>query len=345
MNYNVKQYQIYLFFLCAFTIFSCKQDKRPDVSKINLTIKVQRFEQDLYQGRNKNPQETDRLLAKKYGAFYADFITQMVGNPNLTGVEVLESLYKGNAYHDLNREVDSIYPKLNQIEDKLTQTFKYIKYYYPKAQIPRFISFLSGFAYQIPIGENYMGIGLDMFLGKNSKFYPALLKSIPKYQSNRFEPAYIVPRITEEYAKEDLFKSNDEDQALLSQMIYHGKILYFMDQVLPENVSDTTKIGYTGRQLAWCKQFEGNIWGVLLENDLLYNSDFRKIQVYLTDGPFTPGLGDKGESAPKLGVWIGWQIVKKYMIENPEVTLQQLMLDQDAQKILTKSKYKPKLKE
>lgn len=345
MNYNVKQYQIYLFFLCTLIIFSCTRNKRPDISNLNVVVKIQRFEQDLYQGRNKSPQETNNLLAKKYGAFYRDFITQMVGNPNLTGVEVLESLYKGNAYSDLNHEVDSIYPKLSQIEDELTQTFKYIKYYYPNAQIPNFISFLSGFAYQIPIGENYIGIGLDMFLGKDSKFYPALVESIPKYQSSRFEPAYIVPRLTEEFAKEELFKPNDEDQTLLSQMIYNGKILYFIDQVLPENLNDTVKIGYTGRQLAWCKNFEGNIWGVFLENDLLYKTDFRKIQVYLTDGPFTPGLGDKGDSAPKLGVWIGWQIVKKYMAENPDVTLQQLMTDADAQKILTKSKYKPRIKE
>ena len=345
MNYNVKQHRICLIFLFAITIFSCRQDKRPDISRINVAIKIQRFEQDLYQRRNNNHKETNDLLVKKYGSFYHDFIGQMVGNPNLTGVEVLENLYKGKAYADLNHEVDSVYPKLNKIEDELSQTFRYIKYYYPKVQIPRFISFLSGFAYQIPIGENYMGIGLDMFLGKDSKFYPALVKSIPKYQSTRFEPTYIVPRLTEEFAKEALFKPKDEDQTLLSQMIYNGKILYFMDQVLPENTNDTLKIGYTGRQLAWCKNFEGNIWGVFLEKNLLYQTDFRKIQVYLTDGPFTPGLGDKGESAPKLGIWIGWQMVKKYMLENPDVTLQQLMADADAQKILTKSKYKPKIKE
>ena len=345
MKYNVKQHQIYLIFLYAFTVFSCNQDKKPDTSRINVAIKIQRFEQDLYKERAKNPKETNDLLVKKYGSFYRDFISQMVGNPNLSGVEVLENLYKGKAYVDLHHEVDSVYPKLNKIEDELNQTFKYIKYYYPKVQIPRFISFLSGFAYQIPIGENYMGIGLDMFLGKDSKFYPALIKSIPKYQFTRFEPNYIVPRLTEEFVKEALFKPNDEDQTLLSQMIYSGKILYFMDQVLQGNVNDTVKIGYSGRQLAWCKNFEGNIWGLFLENDLLYQTDFRKIQVYLTDGPFTPGLGDKSDSAPKLGIWIGWQMVKKYMIENPDVTLQQLMADTDAQKILTKSKYKPKIKE
>ena len=179
MNYNVKKYQIYLFFICAFTIFSCNQNKRPDVSHINTAIKIQRFDHDLYQGKTKSPQETNQFLAKKYNTFYDDFIVQMVGNSTTTGVEVLENLYKGKAYADLNHEVDSVFPDLNKTEKELNETFKYIKYYYPKVKIPRFISFLSGFAYQIPIGENYMGIGLDMFLGKDSKFYPALVKSIP----------------------------------------------------------------------------------------------------------------------------------------------------------------------
>ncbi len=240
------------------------------------------------------------------------------------------------------KEVDSVYPNLSAIEQDLNTTFKYIKYYYPKAKVPRFISFISGFAYQIPIGDDYIGIGLDMFLGKGSQFYNAIVASSPKYQSIRFEPAYILPRVTEVYAREELFLPNDNDQTFLSKMIYNGKILYFMDQVLPETKNDTLKIGYTNKQLTWAKQYEGNIWGLFLENELLYQTDYQKLQTYLTDGPFTPGVGEKGFSAPKLGVFIGWQIVKKYMAENKDVTLQQLMAETDAQKILTKSKYKPK---
>jgi hypothetical protein len=56
----------------------------------------------------------------------------------------------------------------------------------------------------------------------------------------------------------------------------------------------------------------------------------------------TPGLGEKNESAPKLGVWVGWQMVKRYMQENKGISLQQLMAEKDPQKILNMSKYKPK---
>lgn len=327
----------------ASTIFlACNKSNKPDVSHIKVDIKIQRFEQDLYRGKDKNVSITDSLLAKKYGAFYGDFIHRMVGNPSLNGPEVLSILYKDQAYTDLNKEVDSVFPTLKTVENDLSESFKYIKYYYPKAKIPHFISLLSGFAYQITTADDYTGIGLDMFLGRNSKFYGAIVQSVPMYQSRRFEPQYIVPRVTEVYAREELFPERDEDQTLLSKMIYNGKILYFMDQILPETVDDTVKIGYTSKQMAWCYQFEGNIWGYFLENNYLYESDYQKIQVYLSDGPFTPQLGEKRSSAPKLGIWMGWQIVRRYMAENSKVTLQQLMADTDAQKILSLSKYKPK---
>ena len=47
-------------------------------------------------------------------------------------------------------------------------------------------------------------------------------------------------------------------------------------------------------------------------------------------------------SPGKVGAWLGWQIVKAYMKENPNTTLKELIAIKDGQKILTGSKYKPK---
>ncbi|WP_293743241.1 gliding motility lipoprotein GldB [uncultured Pedobacter sp.] len=341
MMYNVKHWQIYLIFLFAIIFISCKHSNRPDVSNIEVNIKIERFDQELFKGKNKNVLEVNNQLASKYGVFYDDFIHRILDS-KFSNTESLTNLYHDQAYTDLSKEVDSVFPDLKVQEDGLNQTFKYIKYYYPKAKIPKFISFASGFAYQMPVGDNYLGIGLDMFLGKDSKFYRAIVQSVPLYLSRRFTPEYIVPRVAETYAHEELFAEPDDNRTLLSKMIFQGKILYFLDQVLPENVGDSTKIGYTQQQLDWAQNFEGDIWAYFLENNYLFETDYQKIQVFLSEGPFTPGLGENRESAPKLGVWIGWQIVRKYMSTHPDVTLQQLMGDNDVQKILNQSKYKPK---
>lgn len=344
MRYNVKLKQIYLIFLFALAFISCKQSNRPDVSNINLEVKIERFDKELFSLKAKDPVQTNNFLLNKYGFFYDDYIHKMIGSPEYSNEEVLATLFKDQAYTDLTKEVDSVYPNLKAQEEALTETFKYIKYYYPRAKLPRLISFVSGFAYQMPVGDNYLGIGLDMFLGKDSKFYKAIVQSVPLYLSRRFTPEYIVPRVAETYAHEELFREPDENRTLLSKMVFQGKILYFLDQVLPENIADSTKIGYSSAQLEWAKNFEGDIWAYFLENNYLFETDYQKIQVFLSEGPFTPGLGEDRNSAPKLGVWAGWQIVRKYMEENPKVTLQQLMADNDAQKILNQSRYKPRQK-
>ncbi len=342
MNRTVKFSQIYLFFAALLILFSCKQNNRPDVEDIKLNISIERFDRDVVAGRGQAALQTDQLLGRKYGYFYQDYVSRIVGNGAYSGPEILDILYKDDAFKDLNHDADSVFKNMTGIEKELTTSFKYIKHYYPQIRVPRFIAFVSGFEVQTPIGDGYMGVGLDMFLGRDSRFYPAIVRSVPLYISRRFTPEYIVPRLAETFAREELFPERDEDRTLLSKMIQNGKILYFMDQVLDEKVADSVKIGYTDKQLRWCQTYEGNIWGYFMDQELLFKTDYQKIQVYLSEGPFTPGLGEKNESAPKLGVWTGWQIVRKYMAEHPDVTLQELMADTDAEGILRASKYKPR---
>ncbi|RZL15033.1 MAG: gliding motility lipoprotein GldB [Pedobacter sp.] len=341
MIYKFKLRQSYLFFLAAAIFFSCKQGSKPDVSKIDLEIKIERFDQDLYAGKNKPLIGTTSLLQKKYGIFYYDYINKVVGNGEIQGNEMLNLLYNDKAYSDLTKETDSVFNTLSVFEKELTQSFKYIRHYYPKVRIPRFIAYVSGFSYQNIMGEDYLGIGLDMFLGKNSKFYGAIVDSAPRYVSRRFSPEYVVPRTVETFVREELFPEPDGTRSLLAKMIHNGKILYYMDQVLDESIADSIKIGYTDRQLRWCETYKKEIWGYFLENNLLYETNLNKIQVFLGDGPFTPGVGVEKESAPKLGIWTGWQIVRSYMKNNPGTTLQSLMEETDPQVILNKARYKP----
>jgi hypothetical protein len=182
-----------------------------------------------------------------------------------------------------------------------------------------------------------------MFLGNQSKFYPALVESVPRYISRRFTPENITPRVIEVITREELFPELDADKSLLSKMIYNGKLLYFMKNILPET-PDSTIIGYSASQMKWAEEFESDSWAYFLEYNLLFDTDYFKIQKYLAEAPFTPGLGTQNDSAPKLGLFLGWQIVKKYMENQPDITLQALMLEKDPQKILNLAKYRPSLK-
>ncbi|WDF76921.1 gliding motility lipoprotein GldB [Mucilaginibacter sp. KACC 22773] len=339
-----KAKQIYLIFFIGMILSACRGNKKVDVSNIDLEVKIERFDQDFDAMRTHPMAQQAIHLHNKYKVFYQDFIERIlpVGSIRDTAYfKTLRNVFANKAYNDLRHDVEATYPKLDKQEAELTDAFKHIKYYYPQKRIPKVYSYFSGFQAQTSIGDGYFAIGLDLFLGANSRFYPSITSAFPHYLSRHFTPENITPRVVEGIAREDMFPESDDDKSLLTKMIYNGKIMYFMDKILPD-AGDTLKISYTRDQLKWCTDFEPKIWAYFLEENLLYETDYPKIQKYLTEAPFTPGLGERNESAPKLAVWTGWQIVRAYMDKHPEVTLQQLMANKDAQKILNESKYRPK---
>jgi gliding motility-associated lipoprotein GldB len=345
MSFNsLKATQIYLIFLTSLLFTACGRSKKVDVSNIDINVKIERFDHDFDAMRTKPMLVQADYLKKKYGIFYRDYIERIMQAGSLRDTayfKTLRDVFNAQSYTDLKHEVDSIFPNLDKQNEEITDAFRHIKYYFPQKNLPKVYAYFSGFQAQTSIGDGYFAIGLDLFLGANSKFYPALTDAFPHYISRRFTPENITPRVVEGIAREDMFPENDLDKSLLSKMIYNGKILYFMDNMLP-SVPDSTKIGYTPKQIKWCDDFKSQVWGYFLEENLLYETDYEKIQKYLGEAPFTPGLGEKNDAAPKLAIWTGWQIVRQYMDKNPNVTLPQLMADRDAQKILNGSKYRPK---
>nr|WP_228085135.1 gliding motility lipoprotein GldB [Mucilaginibacter sp. JRF] len=338
-----KAKQIYLIFSIILLFCACGDSKKVDVSNIDLNVTIERFDQDFDKMAVKPMPQQAAYLQKKYGSFYQDYVERVLQAGSVADTAyfgTLKQVFAGKAYQDLKHEVDSVYPTMDMQEAELTDAFRHIKYYFPQFKPMKVYAYFSGFQAQTSIGDGYVAIGLDMFLGAKSKFYPALVQSYPHYLSRRFTPDNITPRVVEAVVREDMFPENKADKSLLARMVYNGKIMYLMDQVLP-NVPDSTKIGYTTKQLEWCNTFKKDIWAYFLDENLLYNADYLQIQKYLTEAPFTPGLGEKNESAPKLAVWTGWQIVRKYMEKHPDTTLPQLMAERNAQKILNESKYRP----
>jgi hypothetical protein len=80
-----------------------------------------------------------------------------------------------------------------------------------------------------------------------------------------------------------------------------------------------------------------------VKNKDLYTTDMFVINKYLDDGPFTNAKGIPQDSPPRLGEWIGWQIVRKYAGQLELKDMHLLFENTNAQEFLTKSEYKPKM--
>ena len=108
--------------------------------------------------------------------------------------------------------------------------------------------------------------------------------------------------------------------------------------MLPQQ-HDTLKTGFSLSQLEWCRRNEIMMWTYLVENKLLFSTDMRTIGRFINAGPFTRDFSR--ESPSRAAVWLGWQIVRSYMNRNRDVTLEELMLDNDYQGLLNLARYRP----
>ena len=84
---------------------------------------------------------------------------------------------------------------------------------------------------------------------------------------------------------------------------------------------------------------EAHVWAAIISNRMLFTTDGKLIRSFMADGPFT---AEFSKDAPaRLGEWLGWQIVRKYFENQPNLSLQDVMTEKDPQKILNISGYKP----
>ena len=309
-----------------------KQRLQVDVSKINLPlVQVHRYDLDLFRVNNAQLQQGLEELKPAYRFFLG---TNLSDPDKLTDMKAYLENPRNIGFH---AAVAGQYKDIHWLETELTDAFKHYLYYYPGLKIPRVYAYISGGDYDYPVqfADSVLLIGLDNYLGKDFKPYET--DGIPFYRIIRMNSDNILPdcmKVLSNVTNPVQLPGNN----LLEQMIEAGKRLYFVDAMIPEK-EDRFKIGYTLVQQDWIIKNEAHVWAAIIENRMLYTTDGKLIRAFMADGPFTAEFSK--ESPPRMGEWLGWQIVRKYMENQPAVTLQEMMNEKDAQKILSMSEYKP----
>ncbi len=321
---------------------ACGGNKAPNIEAFKRDLHPVRYDQLLFQLDTNNTLVGFTQLQKDHLYFTELFTENLTGWGKVTDTSKLLAksarhfiTYKD--YTELYKTVQKKYPDTKKHDKELTDLFAYIKYYFPKYTVPKLYYFISGLNYFSAVTyDTIVGVGLDMHLGKDYEFYPAV--QLPKYQIERCTPEYIAPDMAMS-VYESMFTQDPNNKDLLTLMIERGSAYYYMDKVLP-NTEDYLKIGYTKPQLEWCAENQAIIYNYLLSNKLIYEKNLQKIIKYVSDGPNTQGL--PMECPGNAASYVGWQIVRQYMEKNPKITLTELCSRKiPAQTILEGSGYKP----
>lgn len=313
-----------------------------DTSKVNLEpITFKRLDKDVFALTPENCQQKMMEYQKKYSTFYTRYVSSIVNNGGQ-----IDSLYSQTLLRFVNnQDIKHAYDDLtkiytdNDVEligDYMTEAVKRFKVFFPKRKTPKqFVTFMSGFQFNVVYVDSTLGIGLDMYLGTNNVFYNMM--QLPKFRTRTMNKEHVLSDAIRGWVITE-FDNADPVNNLLNHMIFYGKIFYVCDALLP-NVQDSIKMGYTTAQMQYLDKYEKNVWGFFAKDNKLYDNDMKLVSEFTSDGPFTRAISK--ECPPRVAMWLGRQIVKSYMGHNEDVTLEDLMNEKDAQKILSKSKYKP----
>jgi hypothetical protein len=321
----------------------CKHNQLDvDISKVALDpIVFKRLDKDVFLLTAENCQLKMGEFEKKYSTFYMRYISSIVNNGGKT-----DSLYSQTLLRFItNKDIQTAYNDLNKtysdndielIGDEMTEAVKRFKVFFPKRKTPKqFVTFMSGFQYNVVYVDSTLGVGLDMYLGSKSPFYSMM--QLPNFRTRTMNKEHVLSDAVRGWVITE-FDNADPVNNLLNHMIFYGKLFYVCDGLLP-NVQDSIKIGYTTAQMSYLDKYEKNVWGFFAKDNKLYDNDLKLVSEFTSDGPFTRAISK--ECPPRVAMWLGQQIVKSYMEHNSDVTLEDLMNEKDAQKILSKSKYKP----
>ena len=315
--------------------------KEKEINKSEVKVTILRFEQEWFAINPANlPNELKKLRAKypmQYDAYY-NYVMEFPKYGN--SEKQLEIIHDFLTKKDMQGLYDTVmvkYPGLGFLEDELQTAFANYISYFPEKPVPQVMTCITEFAGfpAFTVGDSLLGICIDDHLGPKYKFYTAT-GFFYDYQLYALDKKFMAVHAVKVLATNNILPP-DARSSLLDKILVYGKMLYFMQSLLPDRPPQDM-MEYTDAQWKWCKDNQKQIWAYFLENKLLYDTRPEQMK-YLEEGPYTYGMPK--ESPGRVGAWLGWQIVQAYMKQNPNTTLKQLLAINDSQKILEGSNYRP----
>lgn len=334
----------YILFICFFfvslsSLHSCTGGNTSQaVSAQDKTdiIAIQRFDKDLYGYLQSKSEEYKDNLKSQYPDFLKAFGTVTINNSvpdSAAYFETLEQYFSNPVLSQIYKDALNTFDDTECYQTQLSDANELIRKYLPGKELPALCMHVSGFKSNTIVLNDIISISIDKYLGKD---YAGYQQFFEEYQLVQMQSHMIVRDYLKAWIIGEIPTGNKR-RDLLSEMIYQGKILYALQQLLPQ-WDKADLIGYTQEQMDWTNENEKKIWKTTVEKNKLFSTDHMTIIKYTDDAPYTATVSD--ESPGRLGAWIGWQIVKKYA-ENSKEDLLTILNETDNQAILKASKYNP----
>lgn len=307
--------------------------KIDEVEEAAVSARIVRLDREL--AAMKTPQDLAAIY-QKYPTFFSQYLGAGNRKPTQEDYNRLYQLFSNPELLKFYQDIDKYFGKMDEEKKELDELVKYTKYYFPNYTPPTFFTIYAGLMEpDISVSDSSVFLCLDWFMGSKGKYRP----NIYEYMLSRYDKQFMIPMLATATSTQ-FIEQNKTDQTLIADMIFFGKAHYFTERVIPD-LPDSVNIGYTQQDIKGIDENMTVIWSHFIDHKLFYETSHRIKEQYIGEAPFVNEISNKCPG--RIGRWLGWQIVRKYMQTHPEVTLEQLMKETDAAKIFKESGYKPAL--
>lgn len=276
-----------------------------------------------------------------FTVFYRDWLLQIPPDSLPEDGNPIPAIYRTfvapSAMRALN---DTLRDRLGSLDQPIAQldlAYRYHRYYFPLDTLPPVYLYSGIFGQPVDLTPDFAAVALTMFLGRDFSGYRSFpSENLPRFLYHQLEPEYIPVRVMDAIARTRWMPEFPEN-SVLQHMIYEGKLLAYLDRVMPA-VPDSLKMGFTALQQEWVQVNQAQAWALIVGEELLFSTKTQDIARIVGEGPHTKGMSL--ESPSRVGVWLGWQVVRAYLERYPDTTLDELFAMQDARQLLELSRWK-----
>lgn len=234
--------------------------------------------------------------------------------------------------------IQLLYSHFDPVYKQMEDGFRRFKYYFPTLPTPKITTVFTEFFAPTATNDQHLLLSLEFFLGKDYPTYKAL--DIPEFIARRLSKPYIPIYAATAWIDQVFDEFPKQQNRFLDKAVEEGKKIYLLKALYPQ-LADTLLSGWSSSQLKWLNENQFQSWTYFIEKNYLYNTNVVDFAPLIIDAPFTSAPGVPPESAPRIGVYAGWMIVNEYMKKNQDVSIQELILNPNADLILKQSGYRP----
>ena len=244
-------------------LISCTSNKLDvDTSKISVNISFVNLDSILMNSsRTEIPLLLNRFSTSSEGvlAYELGHCLGIGGFKDIGSLDRIE-LFRNDTYiKRLESSISSSFKFKSDLQSQIIDGFSHLKFHLPFIQLPNQVFYINSlFVSNVFCSSTEIGIGLDRYLGSNSK----VIKELPtqdffQWMKESMRKEFISRDVLSEWIAKKIVK--EVDGVFADKMIRWGKILYLTEASFPE-MEKHLLFRYSKNGYDWADHNETSIW-------------------------------------------------------------------------------------